>query len=205
MPYSAKVVRNSKTLVLTVQQGANVLVHDSAGDPSALSVIFPTCAEGIAEILVAAGSSDDLAALVRQHAPDTWAFAVVPGRITLLLRMADSSETFLHRDIDGSLSAHGSDFSKVEPESLFWGGLDDAMKQLAAADTPVAMFDVLQNVARSNIVSVSAPKPFPDRASPKAIETALDLMEGMLKPGFDPKEARAFLLSKGRSVPIVAV
>jgi hypothetical protein len=201
MPYSVKIVKNSRKFMLTVEPGKNVLVHDSEGDPSALSVLFDG-AHSIAEFLVAAGSPDELAGLVRHHAPDVWAFAVVPGRITLLFRTADGNETFLHRDTDGTLSAHGTDFSQIEPNSLFWGGVDDALEQLANAETAIAMFNVLQNVGRSGIVSVSAPKPFPDRPSAKATETALDIIEGLLKPGFDPAQARAFLLAKGRHVPI---
>jgi hypothetical protein len=201
MPYSVKVVKNSKKLMLTVEPGQNVLVHDSSGDPSALSVIFKDF-DDVAEALMAAAGPDDLARLVREKAPDVYAYAVVPGRITLLLGMADGSEVFLHKDTDGTLSAHGFDFEKIEPESLFWGGHDDAMERLARAQYPIVMFDVLQNVGRSNVVSVSAPKPFPDHPTPKAMDAALNIIEGMLKPGFDPTEAQAFLLAKGRSVSI---
>lgn len=187
--------------MLTVQPGQNVLIHDSSGDPSALSVIFKDV-DNVAGVLMAAADPDDLARIVRDKAPDVHAYAVVPGRITLLLGMADGSEVFLHKDTDGTLNAHGADFAKVEPESLFWGGRDDAMEQLAKAQYPIAMFDVLQNVGRSNVVSVSAPKPFPDRPTAKSMDAALRLIEGLLKPGFDPREAHAFLLAKGRSVAI---
>jgi hypothetical protein len=201
MAFGVKVVKNFKTLMLTVNPGQNVLVHDSNGDPSALSVIFEVV-DDVVEALMAAVGPDDLARIVRDKAPDVHAYAVVPGRITLRLEMADGNEAFLHKDTDGTLNAHGADFKRIEPKSLFWNDQEKAMKELAKAKSAVDMFDVVQNVGLTHVVRVSAPKPFRDRPTAKSMDEALTLIEEMLEPPFDRTEAQAFLLEKGRTLRI---
>ncbi|MCS4090187.1 hypothetical protein [Rhizobium sp. BK176] len=203
MTYMVKAVKKSKTFMLAVEPGEDVRIHDSHGDPSSLSVLFDE-SSAVAKLLVAAATPEDVAALVRLHAPGVWAFAIVAGRITLLLRMEDGSEVFLHKDADGSLGAHGTDFSKIELESLFRGDCAGAIEKLSKSASRMAMIDVLESDGRPRVVSVSAPNPFHVRPTEKAMERALDLIAAMLEPGFDAKEARAFLLDRGRSISILS-
>jgi hypothetical protein len=193
-------------VTLSVVPGDSVRMHDRAGDPESLSRLFPWTSTKLLEIFSAASSSDELARMVRDFTSNA-VHGLVTGRISLKLRTKTGNHFLVHLDPDGSVSMHGADLEPIEVSVIFKTGIAaEIKKMISAAKSASHMVNIILPYLNSSIAGIERFEPFPEKkgGAVTALDEALDLIESMLDPNFDPEAAKAFLLEKGRAMNVSA-
>ncbi|MDW9481751.1 hypothetical protein GOB57_24185 [Sinorhizobium meliloti] len=194
-------------VTMSVVPGDSVRMHDRHGDPESLSRLFPWPSSRVLEVFSAARSSDELARLVREFVPDVVVHGLVTGRTSLKLTTRTRNHFLVHLDPDGTVTMHGADLQPIALSVIFKPGVTDAIKGvISAANSASDMANIIRPYLNSTIAGIERFTPFPAKkdAAATSLDDALDLIEKMLDPDFDPDTAKAFLLEHGRAINVNA-
>ena len=196
---------NGDFVTMSVVPGDSVRMHDRHGEPESLSRLFPWPSSRVLEVFSAARSSDELARLVREFAPDVVVHGLVTGRTSLKLATRTRNHFLVHLDPDGTVTMHGADLQPIALSVIFKPGVTDAIKgMISSSNSASHMASIIRPHLNSTIASVERFTPFPRKkdAAAAAVDDALDLIEKMLDPDFDREAAKAFLLEHGRAMNV---